>query len=77
MEDKIDRELKAKAICKMKEPVILMNNLDFDNWVIDLESKIDNFKVGKNLIYKGLPIKAVPFLDKGSIIVYDNKTNNF
>jgi hypothetical protein len=77
MEEKIDRELKAKAIHEMKEPTILMNDLDFDNWVMDLEDKLDNFKIDKNLVYKGFPIKAIPFLGRGCIIVYDNYTNNF
>jgi hypothetical protein len=60
----------------MKNPVILMNPINFKNFKKELESKMQNFKVGNNPTYEGVPIKTRKYIKQGTVIVYDDIPNN-
>ena len=56
----------------MKNPTILMNTSDFENFKKEIESKVTNFKVGLNPTYEGVPIKTSDIIEKGNLVVYDD-----
>ncbi len=72
MDEQIKQQLRQKKIREMKNPAILMNDIDFENFKKEVESKVVNFKVGENPTYEGIPIKVNEFIEKGNIIVYDD-----
>jgi len=72
MDEQIKQQLRQQKIREMKNPTILMNKTDFENFKKDIESKVDNLKVGLNPTYEGIPIKTNEFVEKGNIIVYDD-----
>jgi hypothetical protein len=61
----------------MKNPTILMNSNDFDSFTKELELKIFNFKVGRNLIYQGIPVKTSSMVENGNVVVYDDVFHNW
>ena len=56
----------------MKNPTIHMNQNDFDVWSKELQSKVQNFKVGEKPTYKGIPVKISNILETGTIVVLDD-----
>jgi len=72
MDEQIKQQLRQQKIREMKNPTILMNDIDFENFKKEVESKVVNFKVGANPAYEGVPIKVNEFIEKGNIIVYDD-----
>lgn len=72
MDEQIKQQLRQQKIREMKNPTILMNDVDFENFKKEVESKVVNFKVGANPTYEGIPIKVNEFIEKGNIIVYDD-----
>jgi len=72
MDDKIRHELSIKKVREMRNPKILMNSEDFTAFKIELESKVTNFKVGDKPTYEGIPIVVRDYVDKGTIIVFDD-----
>ena len=54
-----------------------MNSNDFDAFKKELESKLQNFNVGENPTYQGVPIKTSSIVEKGNIIVYDDISFNW
>ena len=59
----------------MKNPTILMNEKDFEDFKKEIESKT-TIIVGSNLTYEGVPIKTSQVIEKGNIIVYDDVSHN-
>jgi pyridoxine/pyridoxamine 5'-phosphate oxidase len=57
---------------EMKNPTILMNNKDLEALIKQVESQVDNFKVGTPPTYGGFPIIAREYVEKGNIIIYDD-----
>lgn len=72
MDDKIKHQLRIQKIREMKNPTILMNTTDFENFKKEVESKVTNFKVGLNPTYEGVPIKTSDIIEKGNLVVYDD-----
>lgn len=72
MDDKIKQQLRQQKIREMKNPTILMNETDFNNFFKVIESKVVDFKVGVNPTYEGIPIKFNYLMERGSVIVYDD-----
>ena len=72
MDEQIKQQLRQQKIREIKNPTILMNDIDFENFKKEVESKLVNFKVGTNPTYEGIPIKVNEFIEKGNIIVYDD-----
>lgn len=72
MDDKISHQLRIKKIREMKNPTIVMNKTDFENFKKDVESKVVNLKVGLNPTYEGIPIKTSDIIERGNIVVYDD-----
>jgi hypothetical protein len=72
MEKAIDYQLKMKRIREMKNPTILMNNKDLETFVEEVEAKVNNFKVGNNPTYAGIPLREAKHIEKGTFIIYDN-----
>ena len=72
MDEQIKQHLRQQKIREMKNPTILMNEIDFENFKKGLELKVFNFKVGSNPFYEGIPIKTNKSIEKGNIIVYDD-----
>lgn len=72
MDEKIRHQLKIKKVREMKNPTILMHTKDFEAYKTELESTIQNFKVGENPTYQGIPVKTTDRIDRGTIFIYDN-----
>ena len=72
MDDKIKHQLRIQKIREMKNPTILMNTTDFENFKKEVESKVTNLKVGSNPTYEGFPIKTSDIIEKGNLVVYDD-----
>jgi hypothetical protein len=70
-DEQIIELLKRQKIAAMKNPTILMNSDDLNNFENELKSKVQNFKPGKNPKYMNVPIKSSPLFPRGEIIVYD------
>jgi hypothetical protein len=75
MDEKIMQQLKKDKIRNMKNPVILMNDEDFEEHTKHLESKVANFKAGIFPKYAGIPIKTSGLVEKGKITIYDQSFN--
>jgi len=71
MEANIKHQLKVKKVREMKNPTILMNEKDFENFKKEVESKINDFKVGDNPSYEGVPILTACHIEQGNILIYD------
>jgi len=71
MNDKIRQELREKKIREMKNPTILMNENDFEDFKKEVESKT-TLKVGNTPTYEGIPIKTSDMIQKGNVFVYDD-----
>ncbi len=76
MDEKIRHKIRIMKVREMKNPTILMNETDFENFKKELEAKVNNFKAGNNLTYEGVPIKTGVFIEKGNIIIYDDVMTN-
>ena len=72
MEEQIIHQLKIKKVREMKNPTILMNTKDLETFVKQVETKVNNFKVGSNPTYAGLPIKTNKIIRRGELIIYDD-----
>ena len=71
--EKIELKLRRARIEEMERPTILMNDIDIEEFIKEVESRVVNFKVvASNLTYEGKPIKANSLLRRGTIIVYDD-----
>lgn len=69
------REEQIKRISLMKNPIIYMNNKDFNGFIEELKSEICNFNISSNPTYCGVPVKTGYFLGSGSIIIIDDVYN--
>ena len=69
---KLRKQLTIKKIREMKNPTILMNGEDFESFKKEVESKVNNLKVGKNPTYEGISIMVRDFIEQGNLIVYDD-----
>lgn len=76
MDEKLRHQLRTKKVRDMKNPIILMNETDFENLKREVEAKVYNFKVGDAPTYEGVPIKAKSFIERGNIIIYDDVITN-
>lgn len=72
MDEKIRHQLRIKNIRAIKNPTIFMNSDDFNSFKLELETTIQNFKVGENPQYGALPVKTSDLIQRGSIVVYDD-----
>ena len=72
MDKQIKQQLRLQKIREMKNPTIVMNNTDFENFKKDAESKVVNLKVGLNPTYNGIPIKTSDIIERGNVVVYDD-----
>jgi hypothetical protein len=70
-DEQIIELLKRRRIAAMKNPTILMNSDDLNNFESELKSKVQNFELGKNPKYMNVPIESSPLFPRGEIIVYD------
>ncbi len=77
MDEKLRHQLKIKKVREMKNPTILMNKTDFETFKKEVEAKVNNFKVGENPTYEGVPIKTKDFIEQGNIIIYDDVMTNW
>lgn len=77
MEREISNHLKIKKVREMKNPVIIINNKDFDNLKDKLESEIVNFKVGDYPRFQGIPIMPSIVVERGLVFVYDKPIEYF
>ena len=69
MDDKIKNQLKIDRIRNMKNPIIVMNDMDFE--LLKNESLTS---ISKNPTCNGIPITCRSYVEKGSVIIYDSKT---
>lgn len=72
MDEKIQHQIRLQKIREMKNPTILMNTTDFENFKKEVESKVVNFKVGLNPTYDGIPIQTSDLIKVGNLVVYDD-----
>lgn len=72
MEEKIIQQLKLAKVRQMKNPTIVMNNVDFDNFKNELALKVIGLKVGENPTFNGIPIKIREYIQSGNVIIYDD-----
>jgi hypothetical protein len=71
MDERIRLRLRTKKVREMKNPTILMNSIDFENFIKELETKIPDFEAKKDLTYEGVPVKAGNFIARGNVVIYD------
>tara|TARA_R110000851_G_scaffold203920_1_gene355823 strand:- start:267 stop:560 length:294 start_codon:yes stop_codon:yes gene_type:complete len=71
MEDAIINAIREKAVKKMINPTILMNNKDLKTFMKQIEIQVRNFKVGKHPRYEGIPIIGGIHIKQGKFIIYD------
>lgn len=71
-EERIRMKQRNAKIAAMKCPVIIMNDLDFRDFVKELESKVTNYKVGNSPTFGGISIKPSSIMDRNQIIIYDH-----
>ena len=72
MEDKILHQLKLKKIWEFKNPVIVLNEKDFVEFIKQIKEKVRNFEVVKgSSFFMGIPIQPSSHIEKGNIIVFD------
>lgn len=64
MDDKIKNQLRIDRIRNMKNPTIVMNDIDFG--LLKIESKYNC------PTYLGLPIMSHNYIEKGILIIYDD-----
>lgn len=72
MEKQIEHQLKIKKVREMKNPTILMNDKDFESFKKEVESKVNNLKIGDNTTYGGFPIIVRDHFEQGRLLIYDN-----
>jgi hypothetical protein len=72
MDEKIKQQIRSQKIREMKNPTIMMNKTDFENFKKDVESKVVNLKVGLNPTYEGVPIKTNDLIEIGNMVIYDD-----
>ena len=70
MDEQIRSELRQKKISEMKQPIILMNESDFQKFKSYIESNT-NIIIGDSLKYDGVPIRINNTVQEGEIVVYD------
>jgi hypothetical protein len=76
MEREIRRQLALKKIREMKNPNILINTEDFEEFKKSVESKVIGLKFGLYPTYEGIPIKGSDFIDRYTITIVDYKQPN-
>jgi len=72
MESKLKYQLLKRKVLKMKNPTILLNKTDFENFKKEEEIKVNNLKIGEDPTFEGIPIKIDNYIKQGTIIIYDN-----
>jgi len=72
MDKAIRNALAIEAVRLFKEPVIVMNDYDYKEFIKHLESTITNFKEGDNPKYMGVPIQINKYMERGKMYVYDD-----
>lgn len=72
MEKEIEHQLRIKKVREMKNPTILMSEKDLETFIRELESKVNNFRAGENLTYRGMPIVTGKHIEQGTLIIYDD-----
>lgn len=77
MEEKLIKELKKIKVREMSNPVILMNDKDFEEMENDLFLKIDEIGLGEHPFFSGIPIKTNSALGRGCIFVADEIKSGF
>jgi hypothetical protein len=71
MENEIAHMLKITKIREMKNPVIVMNPLDFEEFKTKLELNNTNFIVSENPKFQGISIITRYHIEKGNIFIVD------
>ena len=72
MEEKIKHQLRITKVREMTNPTILMNEKDLQTFIKQIESKVNNLKVGKQPMYEGIPILVGIHIEQGNLIIYDD-----
>lgn len=71
MDKALRNMLALEEVKKMKRPVIVMNDKDFEELKKQVESK-SNIIIGNNPMYMNTPIKADKFIERDKLYIYDN-----
>lgn len=72
IKDEIEEQYKIAKINAMKNPVILVNEDDFEILKTELGSNNIAFSCLKNILYKAVPIRVCRIIKKGNFMVYDD-----
>lgn len=76
MENKLRDRLAAEKVSRMKSPVIVMNDKDFEDLKTKLEDEVSGLSVGIESYYSGIPIRTSEFLERGFMTIYDESYLN-
>lgn len=69
------REEQIKRVSLMKNPIIYMNNKDFNGFIEELKSEICNFNISSNPTYCSIPVKTTNIVGSGTILIIDDVYN--
>lgn len=73
MEEQLRHQIKISKIKEMKNPVIIMNNLDFEYFKDEVN--FNTLNANNNPKYENIPIRKSIHINRGEIFIYDDIYN--
>ena len=72
-EEKFLFNLKVDHVAEMKDPIIIINEKDYEKLVLEVEGNMIGLMVGDSPSYNGISIVETSVMKEGEMVVYDKR----